>query len=44
MIEPRIVATSVRDPDPQDPYVFGPTGFGSISQRYDQDPDPSRFS
>jgi hypothetical protein len=28
--------TSVADPDPQDPYVFGPPGSasGSISQRY----------
>ncbi len=28
--------TSVADPDPSDPYVFGPPGFGSgsISQRY----------
>jgi hypothetical protein len=22
------------DPDPQDPYVFGPPGSGSFSQRY----------
>ncbi len=26
--------TSVADPDPSDPYVFGPPGSGSISQRY----------
>ncbi len=25
---------SVADPDPSDPYVFGPPGSGSISQRY----------
>ncbi len=31
------------DPDPSDPYVFGPpvSGSGSISQRYDLDPAPS---
>jgi hypothetical protein len=28
------VFTSVGDPDPQDPHVFGPPGSGSISQRY----------
>jgi hypothetical protein len=28
------VLTSVADPDPKDPYVFGPPGSGSISQRY----------
>jgi hypothetical protein len=32
------VETSVADPnmnpDPSDPYVFGPSGSGSISQRY----------
>ncbi len=36
--------TSVRDPepDPQDPHVFGPPGYGSgsISQRYGADPAP----
>jgi hypothetical protein len=26
--------TSVADPDPPDPHVFGPPGSGSISQRY----------
>jgi hypothetical protein len=26
--------TSVADPDPSDPYVFGPPGSGSIRQRY----------
>jgi hypothetical protein len=25
---------SVADPDPSDPYVFGPPGSGSISQMY----------
>ncbi len=37
---------SVGDPDPQDPYVFGPPGSGSISQSTDPDlaPDPSLFS
>jgi hypothetical protein len=37
------VGISVGDPDPLDPYVFGPLGSGS--QRYgtgtDPDPDPS---
>jgi hypothetical protein len=28
------VLTSVADPDPEDPYVFGPPGSGFISQRY----------
>jgi hypothetical protein len=28
------VNSSVGDPDPQDPHVFGPPGSGSISQRY----------
>ncbi len=30
------VPTSLADPDPPDPYVFGPpgSGFGSISQRF----------
>ncbi len=27
------LASSVGDPDPQDPLVFGPPGSGSISQR-----------
>jgi hypothetical protein len=33
---------SVADPDPSDPYVFGPPGSesGSISQRYGSDPAP----
>ncbi len=26
---------SVPDPDPPDPHVFGPSGSGSISQRYE---------
>jgi hypothetical protein len=26
--------TSVGDPNPQDQYVFGPPGSGSVSQRY----------
>jgi hypothetical protein len=26
--------TSVADPDPSDPYVFGPPGSGSISQKF----------
>ncbi len=30
----RIQKSSVADPDPLDPYVFGPSGSGSISQRY----------
>jgi hypothetical protein len=29
-----IAVTSVEDPDPSDPHVFGPPGSGSISQRY----------
>jgi hypothetical protein len=30
-----MINTSVADPDPNpDPHVFGPPGFGSISQRY----------
>jgi hypothetical protein len=29
-----LVSISVADPDPPDPYVFGPPGSGSISQRY----------
>ncbi len=29
----RLVHTNVADPDPSDPYVFGPLGSGSISQR-----------
>jgi hypothetical protein len=37
-----IVVSSVWDPDPQDPHVFGPPGSGSISQRY-PDPDTSLF-
>jgi hypothetical protein len=28
------LCSSVADPDPSDPYVFGPPGSGSISQRY----------
>jgi hypothetical protein len=30
----KMVKTSVADPDPEDPYVFGPPGYGSVSQRY----------
>jgi hypothetical protein len=29
-----IVISGVADPNPSDPYVFGPFGSGSISQRY----------
>ncbi len=28
------VVAIVADPDPPDPYVFGPAGSGSVSQRY----------
>jgi hypothetical protein len=28
------IEISVADPDPQDPYVFGPSGTGSVSTRY----------
>jgi hypothetical protein len=41
------IETSVADPEPDlsDPYVFGPPGSGSISQRYrygtDPEPNPS---
>ncbi len=28
------VQASVPDPDPPDPHVFGPPGYGSTSQRY----------
>ncbi len=28
------ITISVAEPDPSDPYVFGPPGSGSISQRY----------
>ena len=28
-----------KEPDPQDPHVFGPSGSG-LSQRYGMDPDP----
>ncbi len=28
------LGTCVADPDPSDPYVFGPPGFGSVSQRH----------
>jgi hypothetical protein len=30
----RLVISSVADPDPPDPRVFGPPGSGSTSQRY----------
>ncbi len=33
-LQVRICWVSVADPDPSDPYVFGPPGSGSISQRY----------
>ncbi len=33
--------TSVADPDPSDPYVFGPPGSGSIRQSMDPEPNPS---
>jgi hypothetical protein len=29
-----MVLGCVADPDPSDPYVFGPPGYGSISQRH----------
>ncbi len=29
-----LVTNSVADPDPSDPYVFGPPGSGSVSQMY----------
>ncbi len=32
---------SVADPDPSDPYVFGPPGSGYLNQRYCMDPDLS---
>jgi hypothetical protein len=35
--------TSFRDPDPQDPHVFGPPGSESIKQRYGSS-DPSLSS
>jgi hypothetical protein len=28
-----LISRSVADPDPSDPYVFGPPGSGSVSQR-----------
>jgi hypothetical protein len=30
----KLIVSSVADPDPLDPHVFGPPGSGSISQRY----------
>jgi hypothetical protein len=36
--------SSIGDPDPEDPHVFGPPGSGSNSQRYGSDPDPFLFS
>jgi hypothetical protein len=33
-LQVRICMLSQCDPDPSDPYVFGPPGSGSISQRY----------
>ncbi len=33
-VQAHSVGSSVVDPDPQDPHVFGPPGSGSISQRY----------
>jgi hypothetical protein len=32
--DPGSIFTSVADPDPSDPYVFGPPGSGSISKRH----------
>jgi hypothetical protein len=32
--------SSVADPDPPDPHVFGSPGSGSTGQRYRMDPDP----
>jgi hypothetical protein len=32
--ESRIIISSVGDPDPQYPHVFGPPGSGSTSQMY----------
>jgi hypothetical protein len=29
-----LLKSSVADPDPSDPYFFGPSGSGSVSQRY----------
>ncbi len=29
-----LLQNSVADPDPSDPYVFGPPGSGSVNQRY----------
>jgi hypothetical protein len=29
------VTNSFADPDPEDPYVFGPPGSGSVSTNYD---------
>jgi hypothetical protein len=34
LAEKPIILSSVPDPDPPDPHVFGPPGSGSISQRY----------
>ncbi len=37
----KTTSVCVADPDPSDPYVFGPPGSGSISQRHGSpDPDP----
>jgi hypothetical protein len=36
-----LVASSVADPDPPDPHVFGPPGSGSTSLSNGSDPDPS---
>jgi hypothetical protein len=32
-VDPAVVLTSVADPDPPDPHVFGPIGSGTTSQR-----------
>ncbi len=34
MVEKWLAETSVADPDPPDPHVFGPPGSGSTRQRY----------
>jgi hypothetical protein len=33
-----MVVNSVADPDPPDPYVFGPPGSGSLVRATDPDP------
>ncbi len=34
IVTKNLLKISVRDPDPQDPHVFGPPRSGAISQRY----------